>query len=239
MRRELTTEEIRRLRLRRKAAAQQQGELARRKQRREKKSRADASVAAALMRLVSDAQRSEFSQTLSSYEEATVEALMENGRQLENARARLNTIVDDAYRLDNGRAVFKTRDGLMVVDEDGAEVGDDEITPEQILDHHPRWETYRDHIDERDRLLDERQDLLEFQHKLDDARDRLDDENLTTDELDALGNELEQAMPTAVRKRLLDGTKPGLTKAFSGPARHSGPRTEQNPATAPNTPIHE
>ena len=75
---------------------------------------------------------------LSMYDTATVEALMDNQEKLDEVRDRIDVMLTEAYVLADGRRVFRTKDGLHVLDEQGQELSKDIIDPDSIADHKPR-----------------------------------------------------------------------------------------------------
>ena len=152
-----------------------------------------------------DAEIAAFTDQLDAYDAAVVEALHRNRVELERVQAEIDGMLAQAHVLPDGRRVFLTEDGTRVFDEHGVELGADDIDPMEIDLSNPRWETYRDARAERSRLVSEQEQLLDYQQQVDEARDRLDDDDLTSDELEELGAELDDAMPSAVRAAL-DGT---------------------------------
>lgn len=136
---------------------------------------------------------------LDTYHTATIEALEINREALDFARERLAETLERAHTLDDGRRVFETEDGQRVFDEFGNEVSPDLITPEEILDHHPKWEEYSERSDRVGELETEQSRLLEFQAELDEASERLDSGTLTVREFDDLRAELRDTAPDAVR----------------------------------------
>ena len=76
----------------------------------------------------------EFEAKLDIYDQATVEALIENQILLDAVRSRLNSMLDQAYVMKDGRRVFKSEDGSTVIDEFGKNVSAEEIDPERIPD---------------------------------------------------------------------------------------------------------
>ena len=83
-----------------------------------------------------------FEADLILYETATVEALMENDRQMTEVRAQLNLLLSQAFVMEDGRRVFRTEDGTQVFDEFGTVVRADELDPAAIPDSNPSWEEY-------------------------------------------------------------------------------------------------
>ena len=166
---------------------------------------ADLMALAAGAIMASEAQIEAFSIKLDTYETATVEALIANEKAMELVQARLGDLLDRAHVVEDGRRVFKTRDGTQVFDEFGEEVGRDIVTPDDIDDSRPYWEEYAPAYAEKQALEIERTEIIEFQQRLDDARDEIADGEISTEELDALDAELADLMPSAVASHV-----PGL-----------------------------
>lgn len=184
-------------------------EIKRRRDERERvEDRVDGEIGALAVSTVvaTEAEIAAFRVKLDRYETATVEALIENDRQLTLVRERITDLLGRAHVLEDDRRVFKTEDGERVFDEHGDELSPEIVDPAAIADHRPTWETYSDALDRRDALEAERTELIEFQERLDEARERLDDEGLTTDDLDELGADLEAAMPAPIRS-IIDPAK--------------------------------
>jgi len=154
------------------------------------------------MVIASPEQVADFKLQLDDYDAKTVEALIENEEALKLVREKMETMLEEAEVLPDGRRVFKTKDGQRVFDEHGQEVPRDTIDPDSISAKKPLWETFRNARIEEHRLTEEREGLLEYQNKLDSARDRLDKGEITTKELDALKGDLEKSMPDAVRAKV-------------------------------------
>jgi hypothetical protein len=155
-----------------------------------------------------------FEVKLDRYDTAVVEALLENEEALLAINSKINAMLDQAYILPDGRRVFKTENGLQVFDEFGVELDGEVFPPESVPDHLPRWERFVELRGQVDELNQERQELLNYQNRLDEARDTLDDDALTEQDCLDLGDELDAAMPDAVREKL------GLEVKAPEPARH-------------------
>ncbi|WP_145976980.1 hypothetical protein [Leisingera aquaemixtae] len=143
-----------------------------------------------------------FEADLTLYDTATVDALMANDLQMEKLRADLETLLSQAFVMEDGRRVFRTEDGTQVFDEFGEDVGPGEIDPATIPDHHPTWEEFSALKDQYATLQQEREALIEYQKQLDAARDALAEGEITQDELEELRAELIEDTPEAVRARL-------------------------------------
>ncbi|BBK42808.1 hypothetical protein STVA_28280 [Allostella vacuolata] len=152
--------------------------------------------------LASETKIETFTVRLDQYDTATVGALMENSRLLEQVRERIDEMLLDAHVLPDGRRVFRTRDGKQVFDEHGQEVDAETVHPDTIDPRRPFWETFKAELDERERLLQERTQLHDYQDRLDQARERVRQGNITERDLDDLGADLDQAMPASVRRAL-------------------------------------
>ena len=156
--------------------------------------------------IATEVQIRQFSLKLDTYETATVEALIANQEALDLVQARLDAMLERAYVVEDGRRVFKTRDGTQVFDEFGEEVGRDIIAPEDIDDSHPFWEDFEPSFMERQQLLEEREQIIDYQERLDDARADIEDGEISAAELEELDAELAGLMPPAVQMHV-----PGMT----------------------------
>ncbi len=147
-------------------------------------------------------QAETFRVELETYQTATIEALELNREALDLARTQLARTLERAYVLEDGRRVFETEDGTKVFDESGNELSPDVITPDEIPDHHPGWETYLSDIDAVQKLEAEQTELLEFQADLDETAEQLDRGDMTVREFDDLREQLRENAPDSVRERL-------------------------------------
>lgn len=166
-------------------------------------------------------QLADFEMKLDSYDEATVNALMENQKLLDAVNARMEALLEQAYVMEDERRVFKTQDGLQVFDEHGTEVSSAELDFALIPETAPKWETYQSELEHRETLVAERTEILDYQEKLDAAREEIDGGEISEADLEALDADLLEAMPDAVRTHAgLDPREvtPSLTTAFSVPA---------------------
>ncbi|MFN3226814.1 MAG: hypothetical protein ACE360_11265 [Hyphomicrobiales bacterium] len=183
------------------------------RQQRDEKKRADAREAesdfadlAVPFVQATTAQIEAFTDQLDRYDAATVAALHQNDIELELVRERLEDMLLRAHVLEDGRRVFRTEDGTKVFDEFGAEVAPEIIEPDAIDPSAPTWEEYWADRERLTELTEERENLLDYQERLDEARDQVTDGDITTDELDALSDELGNLMPARVQAEL--GIKP-------------------------------
>ena len=159
--------------------------------------------------------------TLDHYDAATVEALLDNERQLTEVRQQIDVMLGRAYVLPDGRRVFKTEDGLRVFDEHGLELSADDIDPNAIEDWRPRYEGYAEKVEREFELLKEREGLIDYQARVDEARERLDEDGLTKADLADIEADLEASMPLAVQRKLpgfVEPTIPAAARDFGAAA---------------------
>ena len=178
----------------------------------------------------------ELRETIETYQTATVLALEENRKALEEIERQRQEMLDRAYVMDDGRRVFKSRDGERVFDEFGQQIGKDELDPDMIPNDQDVWEDFDEFNSGRDRLKAEREQLLDYQEFLDEGEAKLDKGGLSESEKKTLRQELESAMPLSVRKQVTaaDPTRPENNAADLGaafrdvavpPLQQAAPRT--------------
>ncbi len=155
-----------------------------------------------------------FHQQLDRYDTGVVHALMDNRQALDQAEDALTAIRDNASVLPDGRKVYRSEDGRHVFDDTGNPVGRDVIDPAAIPPAAPTWEQRQAAGQDVHNLTAERHGLLTYQAKVDQARERAGRDGVSQTELQGLGDDLDRAMPDAVRKRL-DG--PGQDSKLDGP----------------------
>ena len=200
----------------RQTAQRQQDRIERaRKERMAEDDEADFFAAAVEFVRATSAQLEAFTIKLDHYDQATVAALMENERALELLQIQINDLLGRAYVMEDGRRVFRTRDGTQVFDEFGTEVSGEELDFELIPANAPVWEEFTPLMEQRMELQQERTQLLEYQEKLDAVREAVDDREICADELEQLDAELLEFMPEAVAAQLAEDMKPALQNAAS------------------------
>lgn len=150
----------------------------------------------------SDRQIAAFRNQLEDYDTGVVHALMDNERALDDARKRREELESSAFRLPDGRMVFKTEDGKRIFDQNGAEVPHDTVDPASIPDTKTRWETFKAARETEQKLEQNREELLQFQKKVDDARTAVDKPGITAKQLDELDADLKRNMPETVSQKL-------------------------------------
>lgn len=150
------------------------------------------------------------------HQQAVIQALLENQRQLDEAEDRIDQMLAEAHVLEDGRRVFKSEDGTRVFDEHGQEIGAEILDPAAIDDNKTRWEQFKAEKDEHTRLTAEREELLNYQNQLDQAQDRLEQQGFSADDADDLDGLLTGGAPDAIHAYLPE-TDPALEQAGAGP----------------------
>ena len=149
----------------------------------------------------------EFEATLTEYDMAVVEALMRNDDLMAKLDAAIFVMLEQAHVLEDGRRVFRTKDGTQVFDEFGEEVSADVIHPDAIDPAAPTWEAFSAKLDERNELVQQREGILAYQNRLDEARSEIEDGEISLEELEVLEAELADSMPPAVAAHV-EGLEP-------------------------------
>lgn len=152
--------------------------------------------------LATEIQIQEFNIKLDHYDEAIVKALMDNQVALENVRANIELMLENAYVLEDGRRVFKTEDGTQVFDEHGIEVMQNELNFGLIPPDNKTWQEFTKNLSLEAELQVERGQLIEFQEQLDSAREISARDGVTEKELDDLDADLFEDMPPSVKSNI-------------------------------------
>ena len=145
-----------------------------------------------------------FKVELDTYDALTIEAIMENREILDRLYRERETMLNNAYQLEDGTRVFKSVDGKNVYDEHKNLLSKDAVDANEIPDHHPKAEPFfeKERLIEKHEAINNR--LTSYQEKLDAARERLDEGDLTQEEFDNLREDLKVDMPIEVRRKLPD-----------------------------------
>ena len=179
------------------------------------------------MVVATELQIIQFKAKLDTYDTATVEALMENQKQLDAVRDKIEAILERAYVMDDGRRVFKTEDGKQVFDENGKEISAEELDPDLIDSGKPKWEEVKAKMELKQSLEAERTEILEFQEKVDAARERVSEGDITEAELEELDAELLDLMPSAVRSQIPElGAAENVKNAELSEASPAAPKSD-------------
>lgn len=144
-------------------------------------------------------QIEEYKAKLVIYDEATVFALMKNQEQLDAVRAEIHDMLARAYKMDDGRRIFKSEDGMLVIDEFGEIVGQEELDPDLIPSGGPTPDAYLGKLKLEDDLLAERQKIHEFDELKNQQHEELEEGGITEGKLEEMDAELLNAMPASVR----------------------------------------
>lgn len=160
-----------------------------RAQRKEDNAAANEALDGVVATLISAEQVALF-ERLDVLEAANTEALIKIAEDIEKARERVESVLERAFVLPDGRSVFKSEDGSRVVDEFGEDVSPEVVSPDAIDDSYPTWEEFKRESEALERLDSERDELLKEQERLDVAREQAEAGDLTTADVDALEAEL-------------------------------------------------
>jgi len=147
---------------------------------------------------------------------ALVEALEANRVERELAEERLSELADAAFVMVDGRRVFRTADGMRVIDENGQEVSEDELDPDLIETWRPDAEDFLEARDHFDALSEERSSLFAYQEALQDAEGDLTNGNLGPQDLAEIEALLDESTPDRVRHHLPE-TDPASWQNYNGP----------------------
>lgn len=142
------------------------------------------------------------SSKLDSADRAAEQALLEIDRLLaENARRR-EELIAQAYKREDGTALFLGEDDKTVRDEHGRELSAEEAAnlPMDELRRGPRWEQMEGLDGAKDALQSEREEIERHNEKRLDLRNRIKEGNLSQKELEALESELERDMPGRMKR---------------------------------------
>lgn len=150
-------------------------------------------------------QIGEYKAKLVTYDEATVFALMENQEQLDAVRAEIQDMLSRAYVMNDGRRVFKSEDGILVIDEFGEIVTLEELNPDLVPFDGPTSDEYLSKLKLEDDLLAERQKIHEFDELKNQQHEELEEGGVTEERLEEMDAELFNAMPDSIRTHV-----PGL-----------------------------
>lgn len=203
---------------------------------------------------------------LLAYDTAIVEALMENRRRLDQigdelneVDAELESLLEQAHVHEDGRRLFKSRDGLSVIDETGENVSLDEIDVDSVFS--PASELYTDGLarrrdlqgqqflaeQERSELLDAQEDIAvelegisESRENLGQARERAASGDMTVKEMEEFDAELEDAMSLPMPKIPASAMKhiTGIESAIDTPNATTAFTNNADPAAALQSPNH-
>ncbi|RFB04280.1 hypothetical protein [Parvularcula marina] len=146
------------------------------------------------------ARLAKLSTRIDTHQELLIIALLENQTALDQAQDKIDLMLEEAYVLEDGRRVFKTRDGSQIYDEHGREV---EMDTDLIDNSSPHWDVFSESVEIKNNLQEEREALLEYQQKLDEAEVAIENGTLTSDDLDELDALMEDA-PAPVQMHLTE-----------------------------------
>mgnify|MGYP003110459088 CR=1 FL=1 len=179
------------------------------RQEKERKLRASAREFTRLMDLINSdlayaAARQEFGTFLSDVEQATETALAKARKANDQAQDGLQSILDSANRLPDGRAVFRDANG-NVYTEDGEQVSAEDAASIVWKDAAPSYEDYQAARTKAEEARQQLEDVERYQRDvLGPARDRFDDEDnpMTLDEFEQHKKRIEEEMPDIVAQEM-------------------------------------
>jgi len=120
-------------------------------------------------------------------------------------------MLEQAYRDEQGRAIFMAKDGTAAYYEDGTKVADDEFaTLKDKLKDKPNWDEWEAKGQRRDELLKERDLIHQHEAACEDLREAVTQGSISKEEAERREGELEEALPDRVREhfRSLRGETP-------------------------------
>lgn len=145
---------------------------------------------------------------------ATDKALVENARKIREAEERLEDVRRRAQRLEDGRLVYRAKDGSVFTD-------DDQQLPAHEaarVPHKPSAPSYEKKLEvnnEYKRSIRERDDLTRFREKVVKHQGRMkSDEPLSPEELEGMENDVKNA-PVAALSHLQDGRTASASRAYT------------------------
>lgn len=166
------------------------------------KSEGDTTALAVEVIIATEQQIRDFETKLDRYDETTVAALMENQKQLDAVNARIEDMLSRAYVMEDGRRVFKTRDGTKVFDEHDQFVSRDELDYDLIGPDLPIAEDFKQEKFSRKHFEARKEKLLEFQEEVDNAREEVSKNGTTQDNLEELEADLMKDVPEEVMAQM-------------------------------------
>lgn len=183
---------------------------------------------------------------LDIYDETVTRALIEHLERLQILETRHAELLDNAFVLENGTKVFKSKDGTFVVDEVGGKLSLDIVDPDIIPDGFTTaedltasldaMETENAEINELHRAQAEidaaREQSSLAREKLDAAKDALDKHGITVQEIEDLDADLEGLVPTKLPSLPKSAIKhlSGISNAGKLPDAQSAFVANANPA---------
>lgn len=138
---------------------------------------------------------------LDRMDESSVIALQDIEQELRALRREREKMLEQAYRDEQGRRIFMTKDGSAAYYEDGTMLDDDEFAlHREQLESGPRWEEWQDMHKRDTDLLTERDLIHRHEAACQELRDALAEGSISQEEAERRERELEEALPERVRE---------------------------------------
>lgn len=128
-------------------------------------------------------------------------ALADIAREIEANRRECENLLENAYRMPDGRRVFMTEDGTAVYDEDGNRLSaaDAANLPKNELRRHSSWEQMQANADEHARLEREQQDIVRYKQEGQELKERAESGDLSPEEFADIERRRQETMPERMR----------------------------------------
>ncbi|MBE0613802.1 MAG: hypothetical protein IH604_09075 [Burkholderiales bacterium] len=153
------------------------------------------------------------SKNLSNALTATDKALVENAKKIREAEERLEDVRRRAQRLEDGRLVYRARDGSVFTDDDRQLPADEAAR----VPYDPNAATREEKLaaaNEYERSTKAREELTRYQEKIVKHQDRMkSDEPFSQKELESMENDVKNA-PASVRPHMRDNRTTSASRAY-------------------------
>lgn len=167
----------------------------------------------------------EVGEKLDRAEQASLLALRDALRREEQARRELEELRERAARLADGRRVYRTGDGTAAYDEDGNRLSDDEFAGVAWNDSQPSWEEECKVTRNWNDAAAEVEEVKAYRSHVGEMRHRHAKGDLSQDELEQMGEELEADMPESVRRHYRADAAESPRPSEPARAQNEMPRT--------------
>ena len=138
---------------------------------------------------------------LDAMDEGSVHALQEIEQELTELRKAREKMLEQAYRDEQGRRIFMTKDESAAYYEDGSTLEDDEFAQvKHRLRGKPTWEDLQGTFEQEDALEAERGQIHKHDAERQGLRDDLAEGAISEEEATEREQEIEQSMPERVRR---------------------------------------
>jgi hypothetical protein len=145
-----------------------------------------------------------FRRELDDMQQKALERILYLQQQRDALMTEKQTLLDNAFVLDDGQRVFRSNDATYVIDENGDEVSADIINPEQISGEYSNAEDYKSTIGSLENVDKDLGEAITFHERIEDLQERAGQEVLSQAELEALKLELDEITPDSFKPDTLD-----------------------------------